>query len=284
MDLSFWLDLLTTGIPSGAIMFTGLFALVIAHGGFGVHMEGKPKQRLTNFGFVLLFLGFVLTFIIVIFQIWEKYTDSVKSSFNTLKDFSIAFPYKIEVSIFVVVIIFAGFLREQLSGFYKKRAKNFRLKSEFVLSKDKLNILVENISDEKIYCLARISKIIINGVEKNVKKYNPDGYYMRWDKDRQSEVDHTLIPGIPRVIYFLRTYGDEISFELNGDNGDTLEYGKCEVTIDYYRMKNGGNFVKFDNFVGMINTYLTDKREARIEIIESPRFSSIQVLRKRLGL
>jgi hypothetical protein len=277
MDLSLWLDLLSTGIPSGAIMFAGLFALAIAHGGFGVKMEGKSKQRLNTSGFTLFFLGFILTFFIAIFQIWEKHTDSVRLSFSVLKDFLTAFPYKMEVSAFALAIFFALLFREKLSEFY--RDKKFKLKSEFVLNKekDKLNVLVDNISGEKINCHARISRIVVNGVEKKVKKYNPDGYYMRWDEGRQSE--HTeyavLTSGVSRIIYFLYNYGDKICFELKGNEGDALEFGKCDITIEYYRMKKG-DFVKFGSFTGAIKTYLTDRKEAQIEIIELPKLSTIK--------
>lgn len=277
MDMSFWLDLLSTGLPSGIIMFAGLFALAIAHGGFGVKMENKSKRQLNILGFVVFISGFIFTVFIAIFQIWEKHTASVLSSLSILEKGYYSLPYKNEIILVLFVLVLIIVFRENLFEIYKDR--KYKLNSEFVLNKekDKLDILVENTSGETIECHARISKIVVDGKERNVKKYNPEGYYMKWDKGRQSRLSDyaVLTSGIQRILYFSYVYGDEIRFEIEGDEGDPLEIGKCEITIEFYRMKNN-NFVKFDSFTGFIRTFLTDRGIAGIEVLEEPKYSIIK--------
>jgi hypothetical protein len=238
--LSLLSGIISNSIPSVAIMLAGLLALFV-----GSKTEQSHKNFLTIIGYIFLISGALLTGLISILQIQKAYAPELSIIWQVIEPI---------FSIRVAIILFLAFIVVLIICWLRILfiEHSYKLQITPVINADGeyANMLINNLSNGTIYCLAKLKQVVLNGEEKDVNKFNPDGLYLRWDNEtKEIEVRNCVVlkVEVPEVLHLVYSYGDETYFDIGSPTTKfpSIGYGKCTILVEFYRLKNKG-FVKFD--------------------------------------
>ena len=200
----------------------------------------------------MLFLGAIFTIIIAVLQIQSSYPSELMVI--------IPIVFNRQNLLFLLLIFIVALIIYFLKIYFKKFSYKVSSHPVFDKEKEEANILVENIGSETIYCHARLEKILLNGQEKKVNDINPEGWYLRWDRKNQTELIDcaVLTKGIPRVLFFAGSYGNQLSIEFNNQTGAFLEdEGLYTFQIGFYRRTSNG-YIRFAEFKDTLSAKLDE--------------------------
>lgn len=259
MDISAILaSVLSNSIPSVAIMITGLVTFFFA----STKLEGSNKNIFAIIGAILIVFGATITALISAFQVQKSYPSELLFFWTFISPIFSINTIFILIGI-CVVFWFAIWLNKKIIE------KSYKLELDFV-SDNETNygsILVNNIGNETIYCVARLRNVEINGKEININKFNPKGLFFDWEydtKDIPQENCAKLVVGVPQSLHVFYCFGSKLKFELDYSQGKNIDHGICKVTVDFFRLKDG-KFIYFYETTGKARSTLNAKNEVEVE-------------------
>lgn len=187
--LSSLFNIVSNSVPSGVIMITGAILIFISFGGGGAKVQGSLKEstrrKIFWIGVTFLIVGFVLTFIISILQIWSSYS----SILNSVSNFVISFVSspRFWITVVLVVLLIVGSRRVLIWWI----ERSYKIIAFGTVNFDRrrgdkeVYIQVVNTGKRKFPCIAMPVSIIKKPLDGKTKEQiihdiNPKGNYLGW--------------------------------------------------------------------------------------------------------
>ena len=247
MDPTKLIDIALKSIPQVAVMISGILAIWLSRGSWAKADE-KRQRTLLNIGIIAFIVGFVLTILVALLQMWRDYADVISLLSAVIWKSILPAASWTTGLLLVLVIICVIFFRRWKESQTEKR---YKLQADGVVKtvKDYIeaNILVENIGQGSFYCLARLMSVQIKTNEEDdwesidVKEINPDGDFLVWEGN---QAQPKLIENVPQTIKLVDVNHHRTCFNFYGSQyscreSPPLRNGTYRIEIDILRIKNG---------------------------------------------